>query len=170
VIALDTNILVYARRSETAHHTAARKLVRDLAEGDEPWAIPWPCVYEFLRVVTHPKVFDPPTDLETALADLESLLESPSLALLREGSGHMTYFQRMIGEGEAKGNLVHDAHIAALVLEHGVRELWSTDRDFARFPGVRSRNPFTDPAVHERRRRYGPSSGKRTRRKRAPTT
>jgi toxin-antitoxin system PIN domain toxin len=170
VIALDTNILVYARRVDTAHHADARKLVRDLAEGDQPWALPWPCVYEFLRVVTHPKVFDPPTDLEAALADLESLLDSPSLVLLREGPGHATYLRRMTGEGEARGNLVHDAHIAALVLEHGVRELWSTDRDFARFPGVRSRNPFTDPAVHERRRRYGSTAGRRARRKRPPTT
>ena len=70
MIALDTNILVHARRAELAHHEAARTLVARLAEGDAPWAIPWPCVYEFLRVVTHPRVFDPPSELDIVLEDL----------------------------------------------------------------------------------------------------
>jgi len=142
VIALDTNILVYARRREAAHHAQAARLLKELAEGEEPWAIPWPCVYEFLRVVTHPRVFDPPTELAAALEDLESLLGSPSLVLLGEGPGHPAHMRQAVRGGEARGNLAHDAHIAALVLEHGVQELWTTDRDFARFPGVRARNPF----------------------------
>jgi len=142
MIALDTNIIVYARREETCHHAAAKDLLTGLAEGDEPWAIPWPCIYEFLRVITHPKVFSPPTDVDVALEDLESLLAAPSLVLLGEGPGHVTHLLREVGEGRAQGNLAHDAHIAALVVEHGVRELWSTDRDFTRFPGVRSHNPF----------------------------
>ena len=142
MIALDTNIIVYARREETRHHAAARDLLTSLAEGDEPWAIPWPCIYEFLGVITHPKVFSPPTDLDVALEDLESLLSSPALVLLGEGPGHGTHLLTAAGEGRAQGNLAHDAHIAALVVEHGVRELWSTDRDFTRFPGVRLHNPF----------------------------
>jgi uncharacterized protein len=142
VIALDTNILVYARRQEAPFHKEAAKLLKELAEGDQHWALPWPCVYEFLRVVTHPRVFDPPTKLETALDDLESLLEAPSLVLLGEGSRHSTHLLRLSRAGQAVGNLAHDAHIAALVIEHGVSELWTTDRDFARFPGVPARNPF----------------------------
>ena len=67
MIALDTNILVYARREETSHHARAREILKQLAEGEQPWALPWPCIYEFIRVVTHPRVFDPPTDLESAL-------------------------------------------------------------------------------------------------------
>ncbi len=144
MIALDTNIIVYARREETRHHAAAKKLLTGLAECDEPWAIPWPCIYEFLRVITHPKVFAPPTDLDVALEDLESLLAAPSLVLLGEGPGHVSQFLQTVSEGRALGNLAHDAHIAALVREHGVRELWSADRDFTRFPGVRLRNPFDD--------------------------
>jgi toxin-antitoxin system PIN domain toxin len=142
VIALDTNILVYARREELPQHGKARALLARLAEGTRPWALPWPCVYEFLRVVTHPRVFDPPTDLHVALEDLESLLASPSLVLLGEGPGHSAHMQHMATAGGATGNLVHDAHIAALVMEHGARELWTSDRDFARFPGLTVKDPF----------------------------
>lgn len=142
MIALDTNLLVYARRAELPEHRAARALLTRLAEGDEPWALAWPCVYEFLRVVTHPRVFDPPTPLARALDDLESLLASPSLVLLGEGPAHAGHLRRMVEGGGATGNLVHDAHIAALAVEHGVGELWTADRDFARFPGLRIRNPL----------------------------
>lgn len=142
MIALDTNVLVYARRREAEHHKAARDLLTRLAEGHEPWALPWPCVYEFLRVVTHPRVFDPPTQLTDALEDLEGLLASPSLRMLGEGPAHAGHLLRAARSGRAVGNLAHDAHIAALVIEHGVTELYTADRDFARFPGVRTRNPF----------------------------
>lgn len=142
MIALDTNLLVYARRMELPEHSAALGLLTRLAEGDEPWAIPWPCVYEFLRIVTHPRVFDPPTPLKRALEDLESLLASPSLTLLGEGPAHAGHLFRMVEGGDAVGNLAHDAHIAALAIEHGVSEVWTADRDFARFPGLRIRNPL----------------------------
>ena len=142
MIALDTNILVHAQREELAHHHAARDLVRQLAEGDDPWALPWPCVYEFLRVITHPRIFDPPTDLDIALENLDSLLSSPALVLLGEGTAHRTHLRRMVQPEQTAGNLVHDAHIAALAVEHGVREFWTLDKDFARFPELRTRNPF----------------------------
>jgi hypothetical protein len=142
VIALDTNILVYARREETQHHAQAIAIVEEFAQGDQPWALPWPCIYEFLRVVTHPRVFDPPTQLQSALEDLDSLLQSPSLTMLREGPRHTVFMQRLLKAGHAVGNLVHDAHIAALVVEHGVSELWTADRDFGRFPGIQVRDPF----------------------------
>jgi toxin-antitoxin system PIN domain toxin len=142
VIALDTNILVYARRAETPFHQEARKLLRDLAEGRRPWSIPWVCVYEFVRVVTHPRVFDPPTALDAVVEDLESLLDSPTLMLLGEGPRHAGAMREALFSGQATGNLVHDAHIAAILLEHGVRELWTADRDFARFAGLKVRDPF----------------------------
>lgn len=153
MIALDTNVLVHARRRESKHHVAARKLLAGLAEGDEPWALPWPCVYEFLRVVTHPRVFDPPTDLQTALEDLESLFDSPSLVLLGEGPGHRARLRRAAESGRASGNLAHDAHIVALCVEHGVRELLSTDRDFGRFRDLAVRDPFNErPSTYRARR------------------
>jgi predicted nucleic acid-binding protein len=101
-------------------------------------------VYEFLRIVTHPRVFDPPTPLKDAIEDLESLFQSPSLVFLGEGPAHATHLCRVIREGQASGNLAHDGHIASLVMEHGVRELWTIDRDFTRFPGLRIRNPFVE--------------------------
>ena len=142
MIAVDTNVLVYARRTESPHHSAANVLLRALAEGTAPWALPWPVVYEFVRVVTHPRVFDPPSPLEAVLRDLESLLASPSLTMLGEGPGHVRQMGEQLRRGAASGNLAHDAHIAALVVEHGVSELLTVDRDFARFPAVRARNPF----------------------------
>lgn len=143
MIAIDTNVLVYARRTESPHHVAAKALVGQLAEGPAPWALPWPVLYEFVRVVTHPRVFDPPSPLEAVVRDLESLLASPSLTMLGEGPGHVRQMVTQLRSGVAAGNLAHDAHIAALVVEHGVTELLTADRDFARFPGVRSRNPFS---------------------------
>jgi uncharacterized protein len=142
VIAIDTNILIYARRSELPHHRQARSLVFSLAEGRSPWALPWPCAYEFLKTVTHPRIFRRPTPLQDAVEDLESLLDSPSLVMLGQGPGHRQRLRRMVLGGAATGATVHDAHIAALALEHGVTELLSADRDLARFPGLRVRNPF----------------------------
>lgn len=144
MIALDTNILVHARREEAAHHAEALHLLEGLASGREAWALPWPCVVEFLRVVTSPRVFDPPTPLDRALEDLESLLACPSLTLLGEGPGHRFHLRRLLEEGNARGRLVHDGHIAALCAEHGVREILTLDADFGRFPSVRARNPFRD--------------------------
>src|SRR5215467_15473614 len=109
MIALDTNILVYARREETSHHAQAREILKQLAEGEQAWALPWPCVYEFIRVVTHPRVFDPPTDLDDVLEDLDSLFQCPFLKLLREGPRNAVFMQRLLKSGEAVGNLAHDA-------------------------------------------------------------
>ena len=162
MIALDTNILVYARRVESPWHTEAMRLVGRLAEGREPWALPWPCVYEYLRVVTHPRLFRPASDLGKTLDELDALAESPSLTFLGETVGHRARLRRALESGRAVGNLVHDGHIAALLLEHGVREFWTTDRDFNRFPGIAVRNPFLGDEVHETRVRYVPRS--RTRR------
>jgi len=142
VIAVDTNILVYARREETPHHAAARALLERLALGAAPWAIPWPCIYEFIRVVTHPRVFTPPSDLSVVVEDVESLASSPSLALLGQGPRHLGHMVNAVAGGRCTGNLAHDAHIAALAVEHGVSEFLTTDRDFARFTGLSWRDPF----------------------------
>jgi toxin-antitoxin system PIN domain toxin len=161
VIALDSNILVYARRTEMAQHAEARRLLVELTEGEAPWAIPWPCIYEFLRVVTHPRIFSPPTDLDDALAYLDEIFASPSLTLLGEGPTHAAHLRFSVRSGEATGNLAHDAHIAALAVEHGVRELWTADRDFARFAGLKIRNPFEKPHLREPAAIYRTRSGAR---------
>jgi toxin-antitoxin system PIN domain toxin len=140
--ALDTNVLVQAEVANGPFHPVARALLVELAEGRAPWAIPWPCVYEFLRVVSDPRVFHPPMPIAAALRDLRQILASPSLVLLGETSRHAEVMAAVVEASGASGNLVHDAHIAALCLEHGVSELITGDRDFARFPQVRTFNPF----------------------------
>jgi uncharacterized protein len=142
VRAVDTNVLIYAEIISSPRHGRARQVLVELAEGDASWAIPWPCVYEFLRVVTHPRVYHPPVPTEIALRDLRNLLASPSLVLLAETPRHHALLERVIHESGVSGNLVHDAHIVALCLEHGVSELLTGDRDFARFTGIRLSDPF----------------------------
>lgn len=140
--AIDTNVLVFAEIEESTEHERAVALMRELAEGPSPWAIPWPCAYEFLRVVTHPRVFDPPVPLALAIADLRAVLQSPSLLLLREGPRHAELMETVLTTSGTTGNLVHDAHIATLCIESGVSELLTGDRDFARFAELRVTNPF----------------------------
>jgi hypothetical protein len=140
--ALDTNVLVYAEVRNSLHHARARRIVVELAEGALPWAIPWPCIYEFLRIVTHPRVYHPPVPLRTAMQDLHRILESPTLVLLHETANHAAVMRRVLGESKVTSNLVHDAHIAALCLEHGVSEIITADRDFTRFASMEIVNPF----------------------------
>ena len=141
-LALDTNILVSAHRAEAPHHPDAVRMVRELAEGTEPWGLPWPCVYEFLRVVTHPRVFHPPTSPEVAWKAVTGLLQSPSVVVLSETDAHSAVVSRLMSASRAAGNLVHDLHIAALLIEHGITTLLTLDEDFHRFPDIRAENPF----------------------------
>jgi uncharacterized protein len=142
LIALDTNILVYAYRGDSPFHSQAGKVLSELAEGNQTWAIPWPVVHEFLGIVTHPHIFRPPSPLENAFAFLDSLLESPGLRLLSEGSAHLSGLKEIARSGKIAGPAFHDAKIAAICLGHGVKELWSADRDFSRMKGLRVRNPL----------------------------
>ncbi|MGH9443416.1 MAG: TA system VapC family ribonuclease toxin [Thermoanaerobaculia bacterium] len=142
MIAVDTNILVYSHREDSEWHRAALDSIRALAESAAPWAIPWPCVHEFLAIVTHPRIYDPPTPLASAVRQVEAWTESPSLALLSESADYWTELRAALEAGHAAGPVVHDARVAALCLSSGVRELWTADRDFGRFPSLRVRNPL----------------------------
>jgi toxin-antitoxin system PIN domain toxin len=140
VLAVDTNILVYAEVPFSQFHETARELVTRLVEEPDPWAIPWPCIYEFLRVVTHPRFFIPPVPLEIALRDLNRLLQSPSLHLLSETPRHAEILDLLLRESRVIGNLMFEG-IAALCIEHGITEIITADRDFSRFP-LKAANPF----------------------------
>jgi toxin-antitoxin system PIN domain toxin len=142
MIAVDTNVLVFAHRADSPFHRQAVECVQTLANARASWAIPWPCVHEFLAIVTHPRIYNPPTPLRQALDQVEAWIESPSLALLGESDRHWDHFKRLVQAGRIAGPQVHDARIAALCLQHGVRELWSADRDFGRFPELRVSNPL----------------------------
>jgi uncharacterized protein len=142
VIAFDTNILIYAHRGDSAFHDRARRCLRETAEKDEAWAIPWPCVHEFLAVVTNPKIFHTPTPTPDALAQIDAWLASPSLRLLSEETGYLEILRKLVRDGRIKGAKIHDARVAAIAILHGVDELLTADRDFSRFPTLTVRNPL----------------------------
>jgi toxin-antitoxin system PIN domain toxin len=142
MIAVDTNVLVAAHRRDAVGHDAAAAAVRALAEGLSAWAIPAPCLHEFLAVVTHPKIFDPPTRMNDALAQVDAWLGSPSLAVMSESDRHWTSLGTMLRQSKAIGARVHDARIAAICADHGVTTVLSADRDFGKFPGIRVQNPL----------------------------
>ncbi len=142
MIAVDTNLLVYAHREDSPWHGAAHAWLVGVAEGAAPWSIPWPCLHEFLAIVTHPRIYRPPTPRDRAVDQVEAWLEAPGLVLLGEGEGYWPTLRGLILEGGVVGGQVHDARIAALCRHHGVEALCSADRDFSRFPAVVLRNPL----------------------------
>ncbi len=133
MIAVDTNILVYAHRAEMPLHDAAMARLRALVEGDAPWGLPVPCIGEFVRIVTHARIFTPPTDLDVALDFIAQVLGSPAARLLVPGPTFPELFAVACRDGQVQGNLAFDAQIVALCREHGVGTLLTEDRDFARF-------------------------------------
>jgi len=133
VIAVDTNILVYAHGRQFAKHDAARQRIVTLAEGAMPWGIPSVCLQEFLRVVTHPRVLTAPYSMPEAIAALAAVLASPTAEVLLPGPNHWLYLAEAAEEADARGNLVFDAGIVAICRESGVTELITEDRDFDRF-------------------------------------
>ncbi len=142
MIAVDTNILVYAFRQSSPFHSAALACLKRLAEGTAAWAVPWSCVHEFLAVVTHPRIPPGPAPMEQAQAAVEAWMASPSLSLLGETQTHWAQLRDLLDVSRVQGPMVHDARIAALCLQHGVREFWSADRDFGRFAALKVKNPL----------------------------
>jgi uncharacterized protein len=144
VIAIDTNLLVFAHRADASDHASAIRVLRPVIEGPTPWAVPWPCVHEFISITTHPRIYRPASTLPEALAFLEMLFESPQLNLLAESPGYFQKLRELAVAAHVSGPLIHDARVAALCLHHGVRELWTADRDFSRFPQLTVRNPLVE--------------------------
>lgn len=140
MIAVDTNILLYAHRGDSPWHDAAISALGTLS--NRSWAIPWPVIHEFLAIATHPRIFDPPTKLDDAIAAVEAWCESSTLSLLGETDEHWTELALALRAAKIVGPAVHDARIAAICAQHGVEELWSADRDFSRFSSLVVRNPL----------------------------
>jgi toxin-antitoxin system PIN domain toxin len=143
LIAVDTNLLVHAHRSDSEWHDRAADAIRGLAEGRAAWAIPWPCVHEFLAIVTHPRIYDPPSPMTAAIDQVEAWLESPTLTLLYEGPGYWPVLRELVESSRVTGPRVHDARVAAICRAHGVTQIWTADRDFGRFADLVTRNPLT---------------------------
>jgi len=145
LIAVDTNILVYAHRRDSPWHEQAAACLRGLAESTASWALPWACLHEFLAIVTHERIFSPPTPLPKALEQVAAWLESPTLVVLAETEGYWDVLARVVGRAKVTGPRVHDGRVAALCIHHGVRELLTADRDFTRFGDLKTRNPLVTP-------------------------
>lgn len=142
MIAIDTNVLVYAHREDSPHHDRALDCLRRLATGPTRWAIPWPVVHEFLAITAHPRIYVPPTSTDDACRAVDDLVALPGATLIGEGSEHIAILSDLLRRSRATGPKVHDARIAAICLAHGVDELLSADRDFSHFPQLKVTNPL----------------------------
>ena len=142
MIAVDTNLLVYAHREDSEFHRAARERIESLRNTPATWAVPWPCVHEFLAIVTHARIYDPPTPLETAFAAVDAWGAAGNLEFLAESPGYLPKLRELARAARLKGARIHDARVAALCLHHGITELWTADRDFSPFPRLKTRNPL----------------------------
>jgi toxin-antitoxin system PIN domain toxin len=142
MIAVDTNLLVYAHREDSDFHESALSALLGLAQGSRAWGIPWPCLHEFIAIVTHPSIYRPPTDIATVLAAIRVWIESPLCRMIGEGPAYFERLEKLVLHGKVRGPMIHDARVAAICLHNGVTELWSADRDFSRFGTLRVVNPL----------------------------
>lgn len=142
MILVDANILLYAEDSLSPNHRQARLWWDARLSGAGIVCLCWTVLSAFIRIGTNPRVFENPLSLEEALSRVQSWLDQPCTRVVRPTERHWTVFQQMLTDGQAVANLVTDAHLATLAIEHGC-ELASTDSDFARFPTLKWRNPLT---------------------------
>lgn len=141
MILVDANLLLYAEDSLSEHHEAARRWWDDCLSGTDPVCVCWPVLKAFVRIGTNPRLHERPLTLKEACARVQSWFEQPCVRLLQPTEHHWGLFQKMLKEGNAVGNLVSDAHLAALAVEHNC-VLQSTDSDFARFRSLKWENPL----------------------------
>lgn len=144
MIAVDTNILVYAHRADADWHERAKARMAELAQGRSRWGLPWPCVHEFLVIASHPAIYDPPSTIGEAASQVDAWLESPMAVLLTETELYWSMLKSQLRTARSGGLIVHDACVAALCMAHGVTEFWTADRDFSRFPTLPVRNPLVE--------------------------
>jgi uncharacterized protein len=141
LILVDANILLYAEDSLHPGHERARAWWDAQLSGNEIVCLCWTVLCAFIRIATNPRVFETPLSLEQAVARVQSWLDQPCTRVIRPTERHWIVFQQVLSDGQAVANLVTDAHLAALAIEHGC-ELASTDSDFARFPKLKWKNPL----------------------------
>ena len=142
MIAVDTNLLVYSHREDSEFHATAKEFIDSLRHQSAPWAIPWPCIHEFIGIVTRTGIYQPPTVVNQAFVAVDAWLAGGNLHLLAESPGYFEKLRELALAAKLSGPRIHDARIAALCLHHGVRELWTADRDFSLFPKLKTRNPL----------------------------
>jgi len=141
VIVVDANLLIYSYDTESPHHKKSRAWVEKIFSDIEPVGLPWQTVSAFLRVITNRRLPGSRLTVEQAIEIVEAWLEQPNIRIIVAGDDHWSVLKRMIMEGRATGPLVSDAELVALTVEYGA-VLYTADRDFARFPGLRWKNPL----------------------------
>jgi len=144
---IDTNILLYAANRDAEEHALAVTFLTDAGTGAEPWYFTEGILYEFLRVTTHPRVFDRPLSWQEAMRFLSPVLQSPRFQVLQAGAEHWNILAQVLGEvSHPAGNLFFDIRTVVLMREHGIREIYSADTDFLQFSGIRVVNPLKPSA------------------------
>ena len=141
MILVDANILLYAEDSRSEHHEAARAWWDEQLSGSDPVAVCWPVLTAFIRIGTNPRLHQRPLSLREAVERVQSWLDQPCVRVIQTTDQHWPLFQQMLRAGNATANLVSDAHLAALAVEHNC-VLYSTDADFARFRGLKWKSPI----------------------------
>jgi toxin-antitoxin system PIN domain toxin len=141
VILFDVNVLVYAHRADTPDHERYRLWLEETINGEAAYGVSDIVLSGFLRIATHPRVFDPPSRLEEALAFANQVRQQPNAVVFEAGARHWSIFSRLCQEANAKGNLIPDAYLAALAIENGCQWI-TTDRDYSRFPDLQWRHPL----------------------------
>lgn len=141
MILVDANILIYAYNPAAEQHAAAKRWLEAAMAGPTPVRLAWVTVLAFVRIMTHPQVFRRPFSMSEAVEAVDSWLAQPSVAMLSPSDDHWPILRQVLMSGQASGPLSTDAHLAALAVEHGAT-LFTTDRDFARFPGVAAVDPL----------------------------
>lgn len=144
-VAVDANLLLYASDRSSGRHTRAIEVLADLAAGPDLLYMFWPVAMAFLRISTHPSIFDRPLTPDVARRNLDDLITRPHVRTPGEGSTFWDIYQQTSMTDTIRGNLVPDAHIASLMRQHGVGTILTSDRDFRRFDGITARNPFDAP-------------------------
>jgi len=144
VVVVDTNVLVYAADADSSFHTMTRAWLERQRRRSEAWYTTWPILYEFLRVTTHPRVMRQPWSVQKAWEFVSALLDSPGLDVLAATSRHREVAGQVLAElPHLAGNILHDAHTAILMREHGIRQICTRDTDFHRFPFLEVIDPLT---------------------------
>lgn len=141
---LDVNLLLYASDRSCERHDAARKFLESSAAGPELFYIAWPTLMSYLRIATHPSIFAAPLSPAEAFDNVSALLSLPHVRAVSEADGFAEAYKQVTGELVVRGNLVPDAHLAAILFQHGIRTLYSNDRDFRKFATLDVRDPFSE--------------------------
>jgi toxin-antitoxin system PIN domain toxin len=139
---VDVNVLLYASDKSSDRHDASRRFLESCARGPELLCLSWPTLMSYLRIATHPMIFAAPLSPDEALGNVTALLSLPHVRAVSELEGFLDAYAHVVGDVAARGNLVPDAHVATILFQHGVRTLYSNDRDFRKFESLDVKDPF----------------------------